>query len=74
VAQLVEQVNALTVHLPVTGPKDRGLSNHEAASSNLAGSSTPFSARMGIGRAPPGTVAQQRLTEHGVAVSSPMVR
>src|SRR5215218_1276204 len=42
VAQLAERVKSLTVHLSVTGPKDRGLSNHEAASSNLAGSSTPI--------------------------------
>ena len=60
--------------LSLTGPKDGGLSNHEAASSNLAGSSTPFSARMGIGRAPPGTVAQQRTTEHGVAAPGPIAR
>jgi hypothetical protein len=28
---------------------------------------------MGVGRAPPGTVAQQRFTEHGVAAPAPMV-
>ena len=28
---------------------------------------------MGVGRAPPGTVAQQRTTEHGVAAPAPMV-
>ena len=74
VAQLAERVKSLTVHLSVTGPKDRGLSNHEAASSNLAGSSSQISARMGIGRALPGTVAQQRTTEHRVAASRPIAR
>jgi hypothetical protein len=28
---------------------------------------------MGVGRAPPGTVAQQRTTEHGVAAPASMV-
>jgi hypothetical protein len=74
VAQLVERVKSLTVHSSVTGPKDRGLSNHEAASSNLAGSSSQISARMGIGRALPGTVAQQRTTEHRVAAPRPIAR
>ena len=58
---------------PYAGPKDRGLSNLQDASSILAGSSCFFQARMGVGRAPPGTVAQQRCTEHGVAALASMV-
>ena len=75
VAQLgraADLTNSLSV---VTGRRYRGLSDLQAASSSLAGSSVIHSsARMGVGRAPPGTVAQQRTTELGVAAPGPIAR
>jgi hypothetical protein len=56
-----------------TGRRHGGLSKLQDASSILAGSFHPVQARMGVGRAPPDTVAQQRITEHGVAAPAPMV-
>ena len=74
VAQSVEQGDTSSPFpCPCTGPKDRGLPDFQDASSILADSSSFSQARMGVGRAPPVTVAQQRCTEHVVAAPASMV-